>query len=130
MTHTGAPSPKVLGNQEILDALNRYVMSGLIEYVITSDPVGQHWTIGVGGERLALYGNAEPTVWLAGVSAALDWAHAYLVQADLAGNRNATPGEKAAAMADRAHEAHRAHASSRPVDGCVWCEAEERDRRG
>lgn len=41
-----------------------------------------------------------------------------------------SPGEKAAAMAGRAHEEHRAHASTRPVDGCVWCDAEEIDRRG
>lgn len=90
------PSPAaVLSTQQILTALNKYVTLGLISYVATSDPVGEQWSVGVGGEPLTLDGNGEATVWLNGVSAGLDWARTFLVQAGLNGQAADAPaGER------------------------------------
>ena len=116
-----------LTTDQIMDALNKYAHIGVIDYVAMSTPPGEQWSIGVGGEPQTLNGDHEATLWLAGLSAGLDWARTFLVQAGLVPNgaMGQTSPSYPAQLAQRLHDRHRAedHAASPRPDDCPWCQA-------
>lgn len=47
----------------------KYQEAGIVQYVLTSEPLGEAWVIGVQGQIVKLAGSGEACAFLAGASA-------------------------------------------------------------
>lgn len=59
---------------QILGMLSEYSDKGVLDYVLTTEPLGEQWVIGVRGDMLKFTDKNQVVAFLAGLAAMAHWS--------------------------------------------------------